>query len=135
MFFVPYVSNISSCLLYKIHQPCVLLSPFLLILMVPAYMIFLHHCANRDEWEKYPFCNGSAHTRTLQCDEHNRLRSHHLTILISYLFAAFWNGAAYSWGLPPVALHPGQSLRGQQQCLEPQHWSCQVPSVPQTFTR
>ena len=58
MFFVLFVRNIFSCLLYKIHQPCLLFCPFLLFLMAPAHRIFLHHCANRDEWEKYPLCNG-----------------------------------------------------------------------------
>lgn len=40
MFFVLFVSNVLSCLLYEIRQPCVLLAPFLWLPMVPAYMSF-----------------------------------------------------------------------------------------------
>lgn len=90
---------------------------------------------NRDEREEYPVCNGPTHTGALHRDEHSRLGSHHLALLISLLLSALRDGGPYTWGPPPITLHPSQNLRGQQQCPDPERWSCQVTSVPQTFTR
>lgn len=98
--------------------------------------VFLFYSApTRDEREEHPVSDGPTHPGALQCDEHGRLGGHHLPLFISLLLAAFRDGGPHAWGAPPITLHPGQKLRGQQQRPDPQRWSCQVPGVPQTVIR
>lgn len=133
--------KLSVCLCYSLHLTTVLFQHrccvakcllffFKSLSCVSFPSVLLCIFTNRDEREKHPVCNKPTHTRALQCDEHSRFRSNHLPLFISFLLTAFRDRGPHSWGAPPITLHPGQNLRGQQQCSDPQHWPCQVTSLP-----
>lgn len=117
---VKFYSLHLQCYPLTLHRFCKLRSLFLCPICFSVFGV----CTNRDEWEKHPVCNGPSHTGALQCDEHSRLRSHHLALFISLLLAALRDRGPYTWGAPPITLHPGQNLRGQQQRPDAQRRSC-----------